>query len=133
MNLKMVTKSVSVFVFLWLCGQLVNSVSAKTLMPSAIEPLPDLYSYASTYPVPNNVVNYNASPNPQYSSPQYSPPNYNNFNEHTTQPSNLHLLLPSITGSNQKIGYKQQQPSLEELVTGNGPSTKTDDLSNDLK
>lgn len=118
----------SVFVILFFCCALTeNLVTAKTVPPTAIEPLPDLYSIASTYPGANNVVNYNASPNPQYTSN-----NYNNFNEPTPQPPNQML------GNYQSMDYQQKTPlqkkSVEESVTGNySPTSKSYDFSNDLK
>lgn len=113
----MAKKSVSVLLLVLFYCALVNFVSAKTVPPSQIEPLPDMYAFASTYPG-NNAVNYNASPNPQYPSNSF-----NNFKE-PTQP-------PQMLGNYQKP--PQQQTSLEELVMGNAPTTKAYDYSNDLK
>lgn len=118
--IKMIKKSVSVMLFVSFYCALVNCVSAKTVPPSQIEPLPDMYAFASTYPGMNNAVNYNASPNPQYPSN-----NFNNFNEPTQPPP------PQMLGNYQKP--LQQQTSLEELVMGNAPTTKAYDYSNDLK
>lgn len=123
---KMDKKSVSVFCSITFYCALVNFVSAKLVPPATIEPLPDLYSFASTYPAANN-VNYNASPNPQYSSN-----NFNNFNEVTPQP------LPQIIGSYQNVDYQQkphqQQKTLVDLATGaSTTTTNTYDYSNDLK
>lgn len=123
----MVKKSFSVFLQLTCYCTLVNFVYAKTVPPSQVEPFPDLYTLASTYPGTNNVVNYNASPNPQYSSN-----NFNHFNEPTPQP------LPQIQSNYQNIDYQQkpiqQQKSLEEMVTAASPtSTKNYEYSDDLK
>ncbi len=124
----MVVNRVPVLVLIpFYCIVVVNYVFAKTVPPSQIEPMPDLYSMASTYPAANNVVNYNASPNPQYSSS-----NYNSFNEQTAQPP------PQMPGNYQDLDYQQkpiqqQQKSLEELVTGNSPTSKPYDYSSDLK
>lgn len=123
----MVKKSVLVFFVISFYCALVNFVAAKTVPPSEIEPLPDLYSLASSYPSANNVVNYNASPNPQYPSN-----NFNNFNEPTPQPQN------QILGNYPNMDYQQkppqQQKSIEDLVTGNySPTTKSNDIGNELK
>lgn len=124
----MAKESVSVYLLVPFYCALVYCVSAKTVAPSGIEPFPDMYSVASTYPAANNVVNYNASPNPQYSSN-----NYNNFNEPTPHT----LPTPQMHGNYQNVDYQQklpqQQKLLEELVTGNSPTTNTYDYSNDLK
>lgn len=124
--IKMPKKSVSIFLLTLFYCALVNFVSAKTVPPAAIEPLPDMYSLAATYPG-NNAVNYNASPNPQFSSN-----NFNNFNEPTPQPP-LQIL-----GSYQNMDYQQQRPvrqqkSQEELATENNPTAKNFDYSNELK
>lgn len=121
----MAAKSVSIFSSIILYCALVNTVTSKTVPPMEIEPLPDLYSLASTYPSSNNAINYNASPNPQYTSS-----NFNNFNDPTPQ--------PPIIGNYQNMDYQQKQPvqqkSLEEFVTGNySPNSKNYDFTNDLK
>lgn len=122
----MAKESVSVLLLIPIYCALVNFVSTKTVPPSAIEPMHDLYPLASTYPAANNVMNYNASPNPQYPTN-----NFNNFNEPTPQPP------PQMQGNYQNIDYQQkplqQQKSLEELVTGNNPTPTTYNYSNDLK
>ncbi|KAJ6627597.1 hypothetical protein Bhyg_16694, partial [Pseudolycoriella hygida] len=126
----MVKEGVSVF--LLYCA-LVNCVSAK-LEPSTIEPFPDLYAMASTYPAAS-VVNYNASPNPQYSTN-----NYNHFNEPsppTPSPS------PQIPGNYQNMEYQEKptkpqktQKTQEDPIVGNDstkPTTETYDYNSDLK
>lgn len=122
----MVKKSVFVLFQISFYCALVNVVIAKTVPPTAIEPLPDLYSLASAYPSVNN-VNYNASPNPQYSSN-----NFNNFNEPTPQPPN------QIHGNYPNMDYQQNPPmqpkSIDELVQGNySPTLNSNGIGNELK
>lgn len=122
----MIKKSGSVLFSIILYCALVNVVITKTVPPSEIEPLADLFTLGSNYPIPNN-VNYNASPNPQYTS------NFNNFNEPTPQPPN------QIVGNYQNVDYaqnpspQQQHQSVEQLVTGNYSPTSKYDFSSDLK
>lgn len=105
---------------------LVNFVSANTVLPVAMEPFSDLYSHASTYPA-NNVVNYNASPNPQYPSR-----NFNNFVEQSTQLTPPPPML-QMARNYQNSNYQpiQQKQSLEETV--NSPTSSSHDFSTDLK
>ncbi|XP_037044264.1 uncharacterized protein LOC119080151 [Bradysia coprophila] len=124
----MIGKRVSVFVFFWFFGVQVNYVLTNIVPPSQIEPMPDVYSHI-TYPAANNVVNYNASPNPQYTSP-----NFNHFNEQIGQPS------PQVLGNYQKREYQdyqqkplQQKRSSDEMVMGANPTTASYDYSSDLK
>lgn len=122
----MIGKRVSVFVLLWCFGVQANFVLTNTIQPTQIEPMPDMYSHATTYPAANNVVNYNASPNPQYTSPSF-----NHFNEQVAQP------LPLIHGNYQKREYQDYQPkpsvqqqTLPEKIS---PTTESYDYSSDLK
>lgn len=102
-----------------------NFVSTNNIQQTQMEPMPDVYSRVPTYPAANNVVNYNASPNPQYTSP-----NFNHFNDHVAQP-------PHIPGNYHKREYQdyQPKPSVQQEKPSEkiNPTTESYDFSSDLK